>query len=430
MKPEIDYRMLAQELTFGAGGSWWTPTANHLPEVRQNDRLPRHVTICDETLREGEETPGVVLSLEDRLVIAQMLEAVGVPEIEVGYVGAIQEHSDFSKHLKSEGTRLKLVSHTRIYTRAGEWKAELERAVEAGSDILCLLASMSETLCATTPWLPKPAVVERIVESIEYTRTLGATPALTLVDGIRTPLTDFLEAYRAAAQAGVRRVYVMDGQGVALPETAAFFVERLREVVGPEVEIAVHFHDDFGLATANTLAAIRAGASVADVVVNGLGDKAGIGALEEVVMALELLYEVPTGIDLSRLVDLSELVQARFKVPVAANKAIVGPNIVRHQIDSHIATILRGFWWAWEDVRPEFFGRRRSLEWARGKLRTGRSGSLQAKLDSMGIEVSDEEFSQIAERLRSAVEIQDFVREDELEQIILQVTDPRPARSA
>lgn len=424
MKTGIDHKELIRELKFGPQGMWWSPVVNEHPEVRQGHNLPGKVTICDETLREGEETPGVVLDLDDRLAIARKLEEVGVPEIEVGYVGAIQEHSDFSRQLKQEGIKPKLVSHTRIYTRPDEWKKELDLAVEAGSDILCLLASMSETLCATTPWLPKEEVPDRIAESIAYTIQLGVVPALTLVDGIRTPLDDFLEAYRVAAGAGVRRVYVMDGQGVALPETAGFLVRKLHQVVGDEVEIAVHFHDDFGLATANTLSAIRAGASVADVVVNGLGDKAGIGALEEVVLSLEILYGVDTGIVLPKLVELSELVQDRFGIQVAPNKSIVGRNIVRHQIDSHLATILRGFWWAWEDIQPEFFGRSRSLEWARGKLRTGRSGSLQAKLDSMGIELSDEQYAELVFRLRATVEVQDVVHEEELEGLIVQIADP------
>lgn len=421
MAIEIDRARLKRELRFGPNEMWWTPILNDHPGARQGHRLPEQVTVCDETLREGEETPGVVLDLEDRLAIARMLEDVGVPEIEVGYVGAIPEHADFSRLLKREGIRPKLVSHTRIYTREEEWQIEMEQAVEAGSDVLCLLASMSETLCATTPWLPKEAVPDRIAESVQHTIGLGVQPALTLVDGIRMPLEDLKEAYRVAAEAGVERIYIMDGQGVALPETVSFLVRELRQVVGEDIEIAVHFHDDFGLATANTLSAIRAGASVADVVVNGLGDKSGIGALEEIVLALELLYGVDTGVDITQLVMLSELVQERFGVPVAANKSIVGPNNVRHQIDSHLATILRGVWWAWEVIQPGFFGRERSLEWARGKLRVGRSGSLQAKLDQMGLTLDDEEFEVLASHLRFAVEERAKVDEAELERLIQEV---------
>ena len=396
----------------------WRPTVNQHPIVRAGFHCPSEVTICDQTLREGEETPGVTLSLADRLEIARKLEEVRVPEIEVGYVGAIPEHAEFSRNLKKEGIKCKLVSHTRTYTAADEWKAELEMAVDAGSDILCLLSHGSETLAASMPWLPLEAIPERVAEAIEYTRRLGAMPALTLVDGVRTPLEQFQKIYCAAAQAGVERVYVMDGQGVALPETAYFLVRFLRGIVGPNTQIALHFHDDYGLATANTLAGVKAGATVVDTVVGGLGDKAGIGATEEVVMALEVLYDISTGVDVRLLYELAETVARVFKISFAPNKAVVGRNIVRHQADSHLNTLLRGFWWAWESMKPELFMRQRSLEWAQGKLRTGRSGSLAAKIQNMGIHVSDEQWDLIAKTLAEEVQRREVVHERELEDLI------------
>lgn len=418
MTKEINRKTFERELKFGPGKMWWYPVMNTLHEIRKEDNFPDNIILCDETLREGEETPGVILDLKDRIIIAKKLEEIGIPEAEIGYAGAIKEHAEFSKKLKNGGTKLKLISHTRIYTKENEWKEEIYRAVEAGSDILCLLASMSETLCATTPWLPKEEVPKRIAESIEYTNSLGVVPALTLVDGIRTPLNDFLYAYKVAANAGVKRIYIMDGQGVALPETVTYLVQKLKEIVGEDIEIAAHFHNDYGLATANTLAAIKAGASVVDVVVNGFGDKAGIAALEEIVMSLEILYGIKTKIDLSNIVALSKLVQKCFNVSVGANKAIVGPNIFRHQIDAHIATILRGYWWAWENVKPEFFGLNRSLEFAQGKLRSGRSGALQVKLESMGFDISDKDYEKINLKLMNELLKKDFINEDGLERLI------------
>jgi isopropylmalate/homocitrate/citramalate synthase len=346
------------------------------------------------------------------------LEEAGVPEIEIGYVGAIPEHAEFSRSLKRRGTRMKIMSHTRTYTRADEWRVEIDRAIDAGSDVLCLLASGSHTLSATTPWLPLEEVPERVVEAVRYTHAQKVVPHLALVDGIRTPLARFDAIYRAAAEAGVRRVYVMDGQGVAVPEVVRFLVRRLQELAGPDVEIAVHCHDDYGMATANTLAGIAAGASAADVVVNGLGDKAGIGALEEVVMALEVLYEVKTGIALDRLYHLSRAVAEIFDVPLEPNKSIVGTNIVRHQIDAHIATVLRGVWWAWEEFRPELFGRRRSIEWAKGKVRVGRSGALAAKVEAMGLDLTQEEWDRLVQRVREGVEASNMLSEEQVESLV------------
>jgi isopropylmalate/homocitrate/citramalate synthase len=411
----------SRELEFLHDGKLWRPTVNRHPGVTAGNHAPDGVIICDETLREGEETPGVRLTRRSRLDIATKLEAAGIPELEVGYVGAIEEHAAFSRELKALGTTCRLVSHTRTYTQASEWKKEIDLAVDAGSDILCLLSHGSETLAASMPWLPLEQVPERVAEAIAYTRELGVTPALTLVDGIRTPLDNFLNIYRAAAAAGVERVYVMDGQGVALPETAYFLVRMLRGIVGPDVEIAVHFHDDYGLATANSLAGVRAGATVVDTVVGGFGDKAGIAATEEIVMALEVLYGVGTGVDITMLADLADVVVRAFDTRLAPNKAVVGENIVRHQIDSHLNTLIRGYWWAWEAIDPALFGRERSLEWAEGKLRSGRSGSVMAKVEQLQLTVTDAQWEQLLSDLRDRASDQAFVSEPELEAIIRSV---------
>lgn len=418
----MDRTRFLQELEFLHDDMLWRPTMNQHALVRAGFHTPEQVTICDETLREGEETPGVYLSDEGRLEIARKLEDANIPEIEVGYVGAIPEHTEFSQKLKREGIRCKLVSHTRTYTRGDEWQEEVKKAVDAGSDILCLLSHGSETLAATMPWLPLEAIPDRVTEAVAYTHELGATPALALVDGIRTPLDNFREIYRAAAEAGVQRVYVMDGQGVALPETVYFLVRDLREIVGPEVQIAVHCHDDYGLATANTLAGVRAGAEVVDAVVGGLGDKAGIGATEELVMALEILYGVSTGVHIEKLYKLAQTVARVFGTTLAPNKAVVGENIARHQIDSHLNTLIRGYWWAWESMKPELFGRKRSLEWALGKLRTGRSGSVGAKLEAMDIELTDSQWNELLTRLRKEVEDRKVLNEQEVEDLIHDVT--------
>jgi isopropylmalate/homocitrate/citramalate synthase len=384
-------------------------------------QMPATVIICDETLREGEEAPGVYLDLSDRMALADRLIELGVPEIEIGYPGAIPEHFEFSKSLKAENPPVKLVSHTRTYTKSDEWRGEIERAVEAGCDILCLVASMSKTLELTTPWLTIDETPERIAQCVEYTREVGATPALALVDCVRTPTARFVAANQAAAEAGATRVYVMDGQGGCLPHAVRFLTRTLRDTVGPHVEIAVHCHDDFGLATANTLAAIEEGATVADTVFLGLGDKAGIGATEEVVMALELLYGVSTGVDIPKLSETARAVEETFGLPLGANKSIVGPNTVRHQIDAHVATVLRGVWWAWEAWDPALLGRERSLEWAHGKVRIGRSGALAAKLDAMGLHPTESQWQEVETRLRALVEQKHEVPEQDVESLIREV---------
>jgi isopropylmalate/homocitrate/citramalate synthase len=408
---------LEAELTWSSDRLWWNGCANR----DDMPTMPRRVTLCDETLREGEESPGVYLELEDRLRIADSLIDLGVPEIEIGYPGAIKEHFEFSRALKAQHPPVKLVSHTRTYTKSNEWRGEIERAVEAGSDILCLVASMSKTLEMTTPWLRIEDTPDRIAQCVEYASELGVTCALALVDCVRTPRDRFLLANNAAVSAGAKRVYVMDGQGGCLPHAVRNLTRALVQAVGPDVEVAVHCHDDFGMATANTLAAIEEGATVADVVFHGLGDKAGIGATEEIAMALELLYNVDTGIKLERLGTVSALIEEVFRLPVAANKSIVGPNTVRHQIDAHIATVLRGVWWAWESWDPALMKRERRLEWAHGKVRAGRSGALAAKLEAMGVSLTDDQWERLQARLNEGVRANRALSEMQVESLISEV---------
>jgi isopropylmalate/homocitrate/citramalate synthase len=195
-------------------------------------------------------------------------------------------------------------------------------------------------------------------------------------------------------------------------------VRLLRGIVGADVEIGIHCHDDYGLATANTLAGVRAGADVIDTVVGGLGDKAGIGATEELVMALEVLYDVRTGVRIESLYDLSRTVAEVFGIRYAPNKAVIGDNIVRHEIDSHLNTLLRGYWWAWESMQPALFGRQRSLEWAAGKIRPGRSGSLATLTESRGYDPLSPAWDAFIELLQERVAEQKSLRQAEVEELI------------
>lgn len=422
MTGKPDLARFEEELSFSNGGNWWRGKTNDLPgAAAARQRFPREVVLVDETLREGEETAGVYLDDDDRMRVVDALRDAGVRVIQTGYPGAIDEHYRFTRKLRSQNVGIRLVSHTRTYTREGEWKDEIYRAVEAGSDELCLVGSCSRTLTASTPWLPREAVPDRVSACVEYACGLGVSVSVALVDMCRTPLEWIERTYRNAVAAGASCLYVMDGQGGLLPETVAVLVSWIREAFGDKVRVAMHCHNDFGLAMANTLAGLREGASVVDVVVNGLGDKAGITALEELACILEVLYGVATGLRLEQLYSLSKVVEETFGVRLAVNKPVVGQNIVRHEIDSHIAAILRGLWWSWETFQPGFFGRERELRWGLGKLRRGRSGALAAKLEAMGVQATDEQWDRIVHELDRRIAASSYLIEAEVEAVIASV---------
>jgi isopropylmalate/homocitrate/citramalate synthase len=405
MKP-IDEREEAREVEWEPARRWWTGRVNLLASVNADITLPAHLHIIDATLREGEEVPDTTFTLDQKVRLAHAIREVGFRELEVGYAGVIQEHYELVRRLKREGFDATIASHTRIYGRPEEWKKEIDRNLEAGAELLTMVGFATEVGTATTPWLSKAEVAPRVAECVAYARSQGARVSFGLADLVRTSFEQIVACYRAAAEAGIDRAYVYDGQGAARPEAIRFLTRFIRDLVGPRVEIAAHVHDTFGLAQANAVAALTSGAAAVDAVPLGLGDGAGITASEEVAAAMEILYGVPTGIRLDGLRRLCLEVADAFGIPMPKTRAVVGENMYRHQIDSHVAAILRGAWHSWEVARPEVLGQERQLGFGHAKLRAGRSGAVAALLDALGISPTDAELEAIMGELRAATQHQ------------------------
>jgi methanogen homocitrate synthase len=279
MRP-IDRTEESKELNWESNGRWWVGRFNIAPEVTANYRLPAAVTVVDCTLREGEEVPGTVLTVEQKIGLAQRISAAGFKEMEVGYAGVIDEHEHIVRVLRKENLPVKLASHTRIYGQESEWKDEINRNMDCGVDILTFVGFASEVGTATTPWLQKEEVPERVANCVAYAREQGATTTFGLADLVRTQ-PRFIEAcYQAALQAGTDRVYVYDGLGASTPEAIGHLTRMIRQISGSKMEIGVHVHNTFGLANAAALQAIINSASVVDAVPLGLGDGAGIAVSE------------------------------------------------------------------------------------------------------------------------------------------------------
>lgn len=425
----IDNEAEAREIAWEPDGRWWVGNMNLLASVNDGVTLPDHVRVVDATLREGEEVPDIVLSEDDKVRLAYAIYDVGFGELEVGYAGVIQEHFDLVQRLSQKGFDGAISSHTRIYGRPKEWKQEIDRNLEAGASILTFVGFASEVGTATTPWLSKEEVADRVANCVSYARSQGATTTFGLADLVRTSFEQVVACYRAAADAGVDRVYIYDGLGAARPEAIRFLTRFIRDLVGTDIEIGVHVHDTYGLAQANAVAALTSGASEVDAVPLGLGDGAGITASEEIAAAMEILYGIPTGIRLDQLRPLCQLIADAFKIPMPKTKAIVGENTYSHQIDSHVAAILRGAWYSWEVARPEVLGHKRRLAFGHGKLRQGRSGAVAALLETMGVEVTDDELKAVIDELRSETKRQPSLSVDEAREGVRRVLGINSDRS-
>ena len=410
-------------MLWGPDKKWWQSKLTTWSLVKSRLSLPKHVILMDQTIREGEDTPDVLYSTKAKFEILDELEELGVTETEVGYAGAINEQYEFAKQIKKRGYSIALGSHNRGYTRGNEWKEEIDRSIDAGVDIIDLVIWMSESLLATTPWMKREYVPTRIADCIDYANSRGAKVGLLLADMLRVRFDLLVQLLQQLSGQKADRIYVTDGTGNATPELIDFTVRLVHDIMGPQTKVALHCHNEFGLSMANATAGIKAGAEVVDVTINGLGHNAGITALEELATALTVQYNVDCGIDIAKLGEASRLVERLSGIRVHPNKPVVGSNIYRHQLDSHMASVLRGVWFAWDNIRPDVMGREFTLEWAEGRIRRGRSGAVDAMIEKMGLSASNEEYTEIVERLTNQVSKR-VVDQDGLQKIIRSVLQP------
>lgn len=418
---KIDPLIESEELKWDSERRWWIANINRFTGVTASQTLPSSVTISDCTLREGEEVPGTVLSISKKIEIAHHIVAAGFKEMEVGYAGVIDEHQEVLKALRRENMPVTFASHTRIYGQENEWKSEIDKNLEAGADILTMVGFASEVGTSTTPWLNKEKIPNRVADCVSYAKAQGAVVTFGLADIVRTKLEYIVACYQAASKAGADRLYVYDGVGAITPEATAYLTHLIRDIGRPEIQIGVHMHNTCGLANATAIKAVIAGATVVDAVPLGLGDGAGITASEEIVVAMEVLYGINTGIKLNYLVDLCEVVALGIGTKIPDTKSIVGINQYRHSVDSHVAAILRGAWHSWELIDPKVFGRNRELQFGYSKLRRGKSGALYAKAQQLGYDPNMEQMDEILERVRKITLSKPYATEEEVEKIVREV---------
>ncbi len=312
----------------------------------------KNVLIQDVTLREGQQAAEIAFTLDEKVELAGRLAEAGVRRVQAGYAGADDETIDA---LKRALPGLEL-SALLVAFRPG-WEAAAESAAAAGVDVLMVLFRVAPGQLRAIGFSEDQAL-DTIGRAVEH--SLRVAPSASLDPSFVTLADErFLSAvYRAGAQAGARHFGVADSTGVASPERIASLVALVRETTSGEV--GVHCHDDFGLALANTLAGIAAGATLADASLLGLGERAGNCATEELAVALELLYGVGTGIDLEQLTPAAEHVSQVTGFPISTSKAIVGADAFSQKLDMHVA-LTRSDPTLLEPFPPERVGNRRRL---------------------------------------------------------------------
>ncbi|MEM0253656.1 MAG: 2-isopropylmalate synthase [Candidatus Bathyarchaeia archaeon] len=343
--------------------------------------------IFDTTLRDGEQTPGVSLSVDEKLEIARQLDLLGVDVIEAGSPMSSEGEKEAVKQIAKSGLKAEICALARTT------REDIDAAIDCDVDSIHTFISASDVQIKYALGLTREKVLELAVDAVEYIKDHGLICEFSPMDATRADL-DFLKKLCLAAQdAGADRINIPDTVGVMTPKGMYSLIEEIKAVV--RVPISVHCHNDFGMAVANSLAGVEAGATQIHVTVNGIGERAGNAALEEVVMALIALYKYETGINTKLLYSTSKLVSRLTGIPIQPNKAIVGENAFSHKSGIHTrgVTVEPA---TFEPITPEMVGRKRRLE--AGKL-AGKQG-IKAQLEEVGIHPTEEQLKVIVKRVK------------------------------
>jgi isopropylmalate/homocitrate/citramalate synthase len=363
-------------------------------------RLPERVFVCDETLREVVQTPIVFLTYVERVKLAKMMDELGVSVITVGYPALSEEEKNNVRRIANEGFQ-----QASLNASARTLRSEVDACLECGIREIAIFTPYDGINLQHRLKMSKELVLEKVTESIQYAKKHGAKVDFILEDGTRTPLEDIVQIFEKAAKAGAERLVIADTVGFLRPLSMRYLVSHVRERLSElriKALLSVHCHNDFGLATANTLAAVEEGVSYVHTCIAGFGERSGNAPLEEVVTALELLYDVDTGIDMNKLYRLSQLAEKTFALPIQFHKPIIGDNAFSQEIggsaeDAVPEQLIH------EPFPPEIVGRERQYYFGRQIAKN----FVEARLAQAGIEASPIQIEEIMRRVKRAHESAD-----------------------
>jgi isopropylmalate/homocitrate/citramalate synthase len=372
--------------------------------------VPESVVVYDSTLRDGEQMPGVAFVPAVKLEIARALDEAGVPEIEAGFPSVSASEAAAVRQVVHAGLDADILCLARLK------RDDIDAAADAGVDLVLLFVPASPIQLKVKLKKTVDDILPDVTRVTEYARDRGLRVGFSTEDSTRSNLADLLRIYKAAVAAGAERVGITDTVGCSTPNGIAQLVQDVKRGLDG-FPVSVHLHNDFALATANALAGVLAGAGFVTTTVNGIGERAGNVPLQPFVMGAELLYGIHTGVDMTCLQALSELVAARSGVAVHPNAPVAGGNVFSHESGIHVKAVMEDPR-TYEPYPPELVGQKRTL--ALGK-HTGQA-HVKAVLSGQGVKLSEEQVDQVTARLKELGERKGSVTFEEFWQIVTAVT--------
>ncbi len=360
-------------------------------QIFKATRMPERVKILDTTLRDGEQTPNVALSVDDKLKIAQALDELGVDIIEAGFAVNSEGEAEAVKRIAGAGLKSEVCSLCRASTQ------DIDAALACDVDSVHIFLATSKVHLEKKLKITQQEAVEKAVTAVQYAKQHGLVAEFSCEDATRTELSFLKVVHKAVTDAGVDRIDVPDTVGVMTPQAMMQFVSEIKK--DTKVPLAVHCHDDFGMSVANSLAGVLGGAEEVHVTVNGLGERAGNAALEEVVMGLQAFYGLKTRINTRKMAFVSRLVSQLTGVAVQPPRGIVGETAFPHEAGIHVHGVLSESS-TYEPMRPEIVGKERTL--VVGK----HSGvhAVQNKLKEYGLDLNPDQMKEVVTRIKKYAE--------------------------
>ena len=348
------------------------------------------VRVFDTTLRDGEQTPGISLSPDQKLSIAKRLDNLGVDAIEAGFPVISEGELKAVKMITSEGLSCEIAGLARTN------KKDIDAAVKGGLNYIHTFIATSDIHLEHKLKMTREQALEKAIKAVEYGKSLGLQVEFSAEDATRTDREFLKKIFGEVANAGADRIDIPDTVGYSTPE---YIAEITKDAIdATKLPVSVHCHNDFGLAVANALSGIRAGAACAHVTINGIGERAGNASLEEFVMALQCLpydQKYETSIKSELIYDTSRYVSKIVGIQVQPNKAIVGDNAFGHESGIHTHGVLSNPL-TYEPISPELVGRKR---WLQVGKHAGIHG-MNAMLEEYGIKPSAEQSKQILDKVK------------------------------
>jgi len=374
--------------------------------VNEPHAIGGSVGLYDTTLRDGEQTVGVVLDPQQKLELARAIDSLGIERIEAGFPRVSQDDWDAVKLIAEAGLDAEVWGFSRAVS------ADAEALVELGVQASVIESPISDAKLAALG-VTRESMLERIAGAVSFAAEHDITVAYFGVDGTRADVEFFRQAYETAVEAGAKEAVVVDTIGVATPEAVADLVGRTREWLGPDVPVHFHGHNDFGLATAAAAAAVRAGAAWIQGTVNGMGERGGNANLIEVALTLDALYAVSTNLRLDRAREVSRLVRETTDTELEAWKPVVGENLFRRESGAVASQFHDPP--AIEPYSSELVGTERSV--VLGK----KSGidSIRIAVERLGLDVPEEQWPDLLAKVKAlGAEKRGLVTDDELVAIL------------